>query len=63
MSIRNISVIKSHVNGMFSVKNILQDVAEKWLTRLPIFNVEDMPMKSAYKQVLKSAYLMAIRSA
>ena len=55
MSIRYISVIKSHVKG---VKNTLQDVAEEWLT-----NVEDMPMKSAYKQMLKSAYLMAIRSA
>ena len=55
MSIRYISVIKSHVKG---VKNTLQDVAEEWLT-----NVEDMPMKLAYKQVLKLAYLMAIRSA
>ena len=55
MSIRYTSVIKSHVKG---VKNTLQDVAKELLT-----NVEDMPMKSAYKQMLKLAYLMAIRSA
>ena len=55
ISIRYISVIKIHVKG---VKNTLQDVAEEWLT-----NVEDMPINSAYKQMLKSAYLMAIRSA
>ena len=55
MSIRYISVIKSHVKG---VKNNLKDVAEEWLT-----NIEDMPMKLAYKQMLKSAYLMAIRLA
>ena len=55
MSIRYISVIRSHVKG---VKNNLKDVAEEWIT-----NVEDMPMKLAYKQMSKSAYLMAIRSA
>ena len=55
MSIRYINIIKSHLKG---VKNTFQDIAEEWLT-----NVEDMPMKSAYKQILKLTYIMAIRSA